>query len=361
MTDLSYGGISATFQSTKLPVEQGAFHVEWLLPEKLAIGRDSDGRHAVFLIGDPLVASSTTVARGMRHRSWTSTTTEELRANLLLLPFGDRFRAAGTAIAVELIRSGLAHRALADVYTEVEGFIALMIQRILLPPEAVLGLVGELIVLEKFLQAMLDEKRSPANPSSVWRGWRRQSRDIVFGRVVIEVKATSSDVSRHYIHGLDQVEPRSLDGGVVESLHLASLGLRPSAVRGPLSVSSLVQRILDRLGSPCSPGLEMSEEQNAFLDQVSEYGPEDSVGYDHRQMRDLDPYALGYTTTFAPRIYAMRDANLRILRSEDLDGTYVLKEGLQYQIELPEQVPGSPANPRHDIVQAIRELITMFD
>jgi hypothetical protein len=251
-------------------------------------------------------------------------------------------------IAAELFRRGVESRHPHDAFAEVEPFIALVLRRVLLPEDFVLGLVGELLILRGLLAASGSTLKSVPDPTVVWRGWQRQPRDFVLGSLSIEVKTTGLNVSRHAISGLEQVEPRRTDGQVIEHLFLASIGLRRAATSGGFSISGLADEIVELLRDGRST---KDEAAVKFIERLAQYGPESFQGYRHPEMRDQESYSQTFTTTFAPRVYDMGDLNLQIIRRADLarDFPFVLPQGLRYTLELPTSIPGSIENPRTDL------------
>lgn len=353
----SFHEIAALLEDMSPPSDADHYAIEWLETGVLAVGRSSAGGHCVFIVCDPLAPTVAAVERAIRYGQWQPTGTAPLSCNLLTLPSGDQFSTATAAIAAELVRRrNGSSESMPEVFARVEGFIALVLRSVLMPPDFVLGLVGELIVLDELVSSMGPRSRT-GDPTAIWRGWTQQARDFVLGSASLEIKTTGSQSSRHPIHGLDQVEPRRLDGGSTERLFLGSLGLRRAAA-GAYSVSGLTDRILDRLGAEHGD-TGLNDGQARFLERLQQYGPRDSVGYVHSEMREQDIYTEGYTTTFPPRFYDMADPNLRVIRAADLAEQFphVRSQGIGYTVELPAVVPGSIENPRPDFRGFLRSLV----
>jgi hypothetical protein len=347
----TYEDIARILEQLASPIEADQLEVEWLEPGRLAVGRDNRERHAVILPGPPLEPTDFAVASAIRPGEW-STTTGVIKGTLLQLPRGDAFRTATATIAAELFRRGIASRPTVEVFAEVESFVALVLRRVLLPDDFVLGLVGELLVLKELLVALGESRAKIYDPTAVWHGWRQQARDFVLGAASIEVKTTGLNVSRHTISGFEQVEPRTLDGETTESLFVASVGLRRASVSGPLSIAGLADQIIELLRGTVNP----AESEKKFVDRLAQYGPEGFQGYKHPDMRDQETYAQSFTTTFVPRVYDMADENIRIVRRADLarDFPFVLPHGVHYTMELPSSIPGSIENPRTDLQASLR-------
>lgn len=103
----------------------------------------------------------------------------------------------------------------------------------LVPESKVLGLVGELFLLERLCRSAPDAVRT-------WTGPRTQRHDFRRADRAIETKTSSrADATRVTIHGAEQLAPPA--GG---TLHLAHLRLERSA-DGDLGVARLWRRILD--------------------------------------------------------------------------------------------------------------------
>jgi hypothetical protein len=338
--------------ASAIPVPDRHLHlqIEWIETSRLAIGRDAKGRVVLLIVGEEFSVSSSSVRDAVTFGSWMTPEGARVDGSLLRLSSEQPFLVAATTIAAELLRCGIATKPPHIVFPKVEAFIDLVMRRVVLPPETILGLLGELLVLNSLLEGVLELARDRRpDPCSLWRGYSRQSRDFVLNALAIEVKTTSSVMSRHFIGGLDQVSARP---GTNESLYLASIGLSadPSG-NAPYSVVGLVDRIIARL----SP-----DQATAFLDQLSQYGPEECGGYQHALMSGWDAYRRTYRLTFAPRLYEMGDPNIKVLRRADLQGTCVQPEGLSFTIILDALVPGSEGeNPSNDFAAAISALVRL--
>lgn len=350
----AYEDIARLLDALVPPETEGQFHVEWLGDQRIAVGIDARQRYALLIVGSAIHPRTDIVGSAVREGTWVAPDRRELTGSVLHLPTGDAFRTALATIAAELFRRRIDVRPASEVFTEVEPFIALVLHRLLFPDSYVLGLVGELLVLRELLVS--DQRlRQLSDPTAIWRGWQHQSRDIVLGAAAIEVKATGLTVSRHEISGLEQVEPRIIDGAATEELFIVSVGLRRAAGDGGLSISGLAQEILECLSGGPDEGADGGIK---FLDRLASYGPDGFDGYNHATMRDQEPYTHTFTTTFAPRVYDMSDDNIRIVRRGDLarDFGCVLPQGFRFTMELPDEVPGSIENPRTDLRTFLQKL-----
>lgn len=345
---MKYDEVYDLTASIDLPEEEGKLNIEWVIAERLAVGRDKQGRHVVLLPGPSLEARLPTVARALSRGRWISESGSSIVGTLLRLSDGSAFLVASTTIVIELLRRDIATRPSQDVFREVEPFIELVIRRLLLPPESILGLVGELLTLDYILAGLPEDCTIP--PTSIWKGYMTRGRDFVFNRLALETKATSGVSSVHTINNLDQVEPSSLQGGGRETLFLVSIGLQPDVAGSTrFSVSRLVGSILDRLSR---------DDQEEFKTQVRQYGPPECVGYDHDNMSEWETYTQCFRPTFEPRLYDMGDPNLRVIRRLDLQDLFVLPEGLSYRVHLPDEIPSSHGkNPRSGLTSELVSLL----
>lgn len=354
----TYEDISSLLEQLERPKQATLINIDWLAFGVTAVGRDGDDSNLVLIVGSKLTATSSVVARAMRFAMWVTTEETTLEGNVIALPAGDHFRAATATIAVELMRHGIDSRPPGEVLQEVEPLIELVIRRLLLPPECVLGLIGELYVLDLILRGLGRASSLRDDPTAIWRGHLEQSRDFALGPSSIEVKTTATGVARHHFSGFSQVEPTQADGAVREALYLVSIGLQLADTDTGLSVAQLCDSILTHLDPQWSGDAPLSEVQKKFVDRLAEYGPRDCIGYRHPGMSDLEPYRRGYVTSYAPRLYDMSDPNVRILRRADLIDTWLLESGFEFTAELPEHVPGSIDNPSFDLPASIRKIVS---
>jgi hypothetical protein len=108
------------------------------------------------------------------------------------------------------------------------------------------GLFGELIVLERILEA------DPGHDLSAWTGPDREPHDFRLARGDLEVKTLGIRGAEIEIHGLDQLEPP--EGGKLH-LVLVRLAMAPNGVTLP----ELVERIKPKIGDPTAFGVKMEK------------------------------------------------------------------------------------------------------
>ncbi|MEY4548747.1 MAG: hypothetical protein RL685_4942, partial [Pseudomonadota bacterium] len=243
----TYEYISSLLEQLERPRQPTLINIDWLAFGVAAVGRDESDSNLVLIVGPQLTSASSVVARAMRFATWATTMETSLEGNVIALPAGDHFRAAAATIAVELMRHGIDSRPPGEVFQEVEPLMELVMRRLLLPPECVLGLIGELYVLDVFLRGLDLGSSLRSDPTAIWRGHLEQSRDFALGASSIEVKTTATGVARHHFSGFSQVEAAQADGVGRESLYLASIGLQSADTDTGLSVARLADSILAHL------------------------------------------------------------------------------------------------------------------
>jgi len=315
----------------------------------LAVARDHRGRLEVFLVGDQLVPTVPIVRDCLEYQRWTTSTGEALDANRVVLPNAPHFDAVSALICVELVDNGL-HGNLQEAFVRTEPVLALALRRAALGNEALLGLAGELVVLNALTRA-----GAPAAVNELveaWKGSRPSTRDFQIGPVGVEVKTTTGGASEHYIHGVQQVELGvPVDGALETSLFLMSLGLRwLDEADGGSNIPDLVDAILSRLPDDAAA--------SSFLAKVRQYGGDVDLGYDHPEHRRAPRYSRRFEVRFE-RLYDMADESIRVLRSGDLDGLdHVERDSVNFRVLLPNHVRGdvNPVAGMHAIAAKVLAL-----
>lgn len=313
--------------------------ITWLTAaEVVGVARDHLGHVELFLTGDALKPRTKTLRSSIQHHSWTRDTGAALEANRLLFPPFGHFDQVAAFIATELLRAGC-DQDLPRAFAVTEPIIELAIKRLELSNEALLGMAGELLLLDALVRRADDAYVGQL--VAAWDGWRRSARDLAWDGRGVEVKTTKRQTSSHVVQGIGQVEPAVGDDTTPgeDRLLLVSVGLQvstPSA--NSFTVPQLVQRIYDRLSST-GDGTQVDD----FLYHVAQYGAESALGYSHPAMSDDPPF----TTTFTPafvRAYDMDDPAVQILRRDDVvSHRHVDANSLSFRIDLPAVV--SPGNP----------------
>lgn len=324
--------------------------ITWLTTSQVVgLARNNLGHLELFLAGDNLKPRTGTVKSAMQHHSWHREKQSPLNANRILLPALGHFDRVGAFIAVELLREK-ADTDLARAFAVTEPLIELSIKRLEISENAILGLAGELLILDALCRRAEDVHVGPL--VQAWDGWRRSARDLTWESTGIEVKTTTRSTSSHSIQGVHQIEPTpaSNDFPGEVRLILVSVGLREVSHELPaFSIPSLVDSILERLNESGAGGL-----VNDFLTHVSVYGSESGTGYEHATMVHDAPF----TTRFAPnfvRGYDMGDPDVEVLRRDDVvTHPHVDVQSLTFRIDLPSMLNlNNPVAGIHDITEAI--------
>jgi hypothetical protein len=347
----SFEELLATLSALPIPQVAAERVVEWCdgAPQ-LGLAREPGEGFELFIRGERLLAGQI-VSRHLRFDQWQGN--EGLfRANRLMLPADPHFLPVAAFLAEELIRAGIAGST-QKAFTTSEPIIEMALRRAILDDNAVLGLIGELYLLEKALSMNSRPAERTACVES-WRGHERAARDFLFpAQVAVEVKVTTASASTHHINNLLQVDPRRTPAGEpLENLHLFSLGLQPRGVLdqapgGSLSLPSLVETILGLLGPDARVGKRMPL-QELFLSKVKSYGGPGRSAYDHDRMKGWSTYQRHWDVSFT-RIYYMNPPAVEVLRAADLaERPYVRAESLEFDVDLPDQIPGE-ANPVTDV------------
>lgn len=324
--------------------------ITWLTDAKVVgLARNSRGHLELFLAGDPLKPRTGTVRSAIQHHSWHRDAQPPLSANRIRLPALGHFDQVGAFITAELLREK-ADADLERAFAVTEPLIELAIKRLEISEIAILGLVGELLLLDALCCRADDLDVGPL--VQAWDGWRRSARDLTWEGTGVEIKTTTRATSSHAIHGVRQVEPAPAtddDPGEARLL-LVSIGLCHADPNvSALSIPSLVEGIVERLTVTGASGL-----VNEFLTRVATYGSESGIGYEHATMANEAPFTAQFTVTFV-RGYNMADPAVEVLRHDDVVAhQHVDAQSLTFRIELPATINvGNPVTSIRRVAEAI--------
>ncbi|OOY26326.1 hypothetical protein BMI90_18410 [Thioclava sp. L04-15] len=327
--------------------------ITWLTDAKVVgIARNSRGHLELFLAGDELRPRTGTVKTAMRYHSWHRDSLPPLNANRICLPALGHFDQVGAFIAAELLREK-ADVNLERAFAVTEPLIELAINRLEISENAILGLVGELLLLDALCRRATDPQVGPI--VQAWDGWRRSARDFTWEGTGVEIKTTTRATSSHAIHGVHQIEPTPVsddDTGEARLL-LVSIGLCQADLNAhALSIPSLVESILERLNATGASGL-----VNEFLTRVSVYGAESGMGYEHATMVNEAPFTTKFSVTFV-RGYDMTDSAVQVLRRDDLiTHQHVDAQSVTFRVDLPATISlDNPIIGARRVVEAILRL-----
>jgi hypothetical protein len=281
----------------------------------------------------------------------------KLLANRLVLPAVGHYDQVAAFICTELLRNG-ADTDLLMAFRHTEPIVEMAIRRLRLTDQALLGLAGELIVMDALVKQIRPE--GVASIVRSWDGWKESLRDFSWADTGVEVKTTTLSTSSHMIEGVHQVELRSARSLLPENrLYLVSLGLQwVSHAEGAFSIPSLVDSIISRVGSQ-----DNARDAPALIDllisRIHEYGSGAEIGYDHRTMRSDPVFSRPFVARFV-RGYDMLDEKIRIIRSPDIaPHVHVDSSSLSYRLELPSRVSGD-LNPVVGLQATARLVLNMF-
>lgn len=352
----------ATYESVlqlieSVPSAASADHrdVRWLTDAHvIGVARDSDGQVEVFLLGAELSPGSNAVRAAIEFRTWHREGATSFEANRLLFPSYGYFDQVAAFICTELLRSG-ADTSLRRAFAQTEPIIELAMERLRLSEQAILGLAGELLLLDALCRHAADEQVVPIMGS--WDGWKRSWRDFSWGSTGVEVKTTTRSDSSHLVEGIHQVE-RS-DGSdaraTEDRLFLVSIGLQPAEPGGnAFTIPQLVNRIIARM---FGAGVGRSA-ADKFLAHIAEYGGSPGGGYEHGAQAPDPAYTTPFLTSFF-RAYDMSDRTIEVLRRDDVAVRHhVDVSSVRFRIELPITASlGNPVVGANQVAQAILRTI----
>ena len=324
--------------------------INWLTDAQVVgVARNSRGHLELFLAGDQLKPRSRTVKSAIHYHSWHRDTQPPLSANRILLPALGHFDQVGAFIAAELLREK-ADANLERAFAVTEPLIELAIKRLEISENAIIGLFGELLLLDALCRRADDMHVGPV--VQAWDGWRRSARDLTWEGTGVEIKTTTRSTSSHAVHGVHQIEPAAAtDDGPGESrLLLVSIGLQQTDPNVPaLSIPSLVENIVARLTVSGASGL-----VDEFLKRVAMYGSESGIGYEHATMASEAPFTTTFSVTFV-RGYDMADPAVEVLRRDDVVAhQHVDAQSLSFRVDLPATISlNNPITGARRVAEAI--------
>lgn len=327
--------------------------ITWLTDAKvIGLARNSRGHLELFLAGDQLKPRHGIVKSAMHYHSWHRDGQPPLNANRIRLPALGHFDQVGAFIAAELLREK-ADANLERAFSVVEPLIELAIKRLEISENAILGLVGELLLLDALCRRADDPQVGPV--VQAWDGWRRSARDLTWKGTGVEIKTTTRVTSSHVIDGVHQIEPMPVtdDAPGEARLLLVSIGLCQADPNAPaLSIPSLVESIVNRLTATGAGGT-----VNEFLTRVAAYGSESGIGYEHSTMVNEAPFTTPFTVTFI-RGYDMADPAVEVLRRDDVVAhQHVDAQSLTFRVDLPATISlDNPVAGARRVAEAILEL-----
>jgi hypothetical protein len=308
--------------------------VTWITDSGVVgVARAHDTKVEIFLRGDRLEPVSLVIRELLEHQTWfRSAGLPPIEANRLMLPAAGHFDQVAAFICTELLRND-ADLDLVAAFRQTEPIIELAIRRLRISDEAILGLAGELVLMEALCKRAGDDVVGALVDN--WHGWQKSLRDFVVGSLGIEVKTTTRQRSLHHVQGVHQVEPSvgKASGPGESSLLLVSIGL--AWEEGPFTIPVLVDSILERLRQAGR-----GSSVDSLLAHLREYGAESGIGYEHMSMAREPQFARSFVLQFV-RGYDMSDPGIEVLRSADIEArSHVMIGTVVFEIDLPDRVAG---------------------
>lgn len=325
----------------------------------LGVARSPEGRIEIFIAGPMLKPRSKIVQENLEHQTWYRDGEQPpLLANRLLLPAAGHFDQVAAFLCTELLRNGVVADA-SRAFGLTEPVIELAIQRLRIADETILGLTGELLLLEALVRSAPDKEVEAV--LRAWKGYRETARDFQLGVAGVEVKTTTGSTSSHQVQGVHQVEPgHGVDGAPESALLLVSIGIQwvgdSDATMNATSLPVLVDAIIERAEQALHPGADPVIAQ--LLARIAEYGSATEIGYDHETMGDALAFRRSLRAAFV-RCYDMADERISVLRGDDVRARpNVETDSVRYRINLPDQVRGdlNPVVGLNDSAKRILEL-----
>ncbi len=326
--------VAADLPQPRTPTDRD---IKWVIENRLGLSRGHKGHLEIFIQGPKVKPVLPTLEENIDHLTWHDSKGHAFDANRILLPSADYFEQAAAFICIELIHSGVANDPIV-AFATTEPIIEVWLQQLQLGDQSILGLIGELFLLEALLIYSPDGRQPEV--IAAWRGYTHSNRDIEIPPIGIEVKTTTTGTSRHYINNPAQLELGKSTGGTTEThLFLASIGLSPADnTVGTWTLPLLVDRLLTHLDP--LPSDRRNATKYELLVKIEQYGGENSIGYNHTTMRDNPRYTKPCSIQFA-RLYDMTDDAIRALRTADINGyDNVDPQSVSYHLKLPEKVRG---------------------
>jgi hypothetical protein len=306
--------------------------VKWLTDAHIVgVSRDTNGHVELFMAGLEIFPLSASVRDAMEFRVVHRNGQPSFDANLLALPAPAYFDQVAAFIGTELLRSG-ADSSLVNAFEKTEPIIELAIERLRLSNQVIVGLVGELLLLDSLCRRATDAHVAKIVGS--WDGWKRSSRDFSLETTGVEVKTTTGKSSSHIVEGVHQVERGTVSGNgqTEDRLFLVSVGVETGTrEENAVTIPELVDRIIERMRVAGSNEVDVGQ----FLSRLAEYGSDSGSGYDHPTQASEPAYSAGFLTTYF-RAYDMDDPAVEVLRRQDVTlRAHVDVSSVKFRIDLP--------------------------
>jgi len=336
------------------PETNDAREISWTTGARVVgLSRTHEDRLEIFLVGGPLQPTLRSVRDALQYGPWwhADVSGPAFEANRLLLPALGHFDEVAAFVCTELLKNG-ADIDLPGAFGRTEGILNLVFERLWISDAALLGLAGELLLIDALCQ--LAPTKQVAQVVEAWDGWSQSMRDFSWGSLGVEIKTTTASTSTHHVQGTHQVEVVHDEGRDFDEtgLLLVSIGLVAAAPHeNSFTVPMLTDRIVGRLDEA-----DRDDASTVFLSHVREYGSESGLGYDHLTMGHDLSFARAFHVAFV-RGYDMTDNNVSVLRRGDVIAHQFVDAGsLKYVIDLPQRVSGD-INPIVGLMQTATAIL----
>lgn len=341
-----------------VPANDSQRALEWCDDgQVVALAKQSQGAVEVFVCGPQLRPTLSLVRRHMRYDEWQRAEGNTFAANRIVLPADPHFAAVAAFLVEELLRTGIT-TSREHAFAQAEPLLDMALRGLAPHEQTIVGLLGELVFLERLLQAASSVKQRAAMLEA-WQGYSKTARDFVFsGPVAVEVKTTRGAVSSHHVNNIRQTDPkRTPDGVASEQLYMLSIGLtefgNDDALAEALTLPTQVDSVLQLLGPEIAPG-SRNEIQELFLARVAEFG-EKGRCYRHDEMREWSAFGDCWKQLFL-RVYDMNPDEVDVLRLADVSSRrFVPVESVRFTVNLPDHVGGT--NPSQDLNAFVSTLL----
>jgi hypothetical protein len=316
-------------------------HIEWCVVEGVVgLARTSKGLIEIFLEGPQLNARFRRVREALEYQRWFRAAGPELLANRILLPAAGHFEQVAAFLCTELLRND-ATTDLPEAFAQTEPLIELAIDELMLADEALIGLCGEMLVLNALLRYAPDTRVGAL--VEAWKGHRETPRDFQLESRGVEVKTTTRSTSSHLFTGVHQLEVgHGVDGAEEAAYMLMSLGLEwvdsedgENTTSLPELIDAGLERITNALGSSADAYI------GELVGHIADYGSPTALGYDHTTMLESARFSRRFRLRFA-RGYDIGDSAIRLLTTDDMrQRPFIDVESLHLRVNLPDEVTGN--------------------
>lgn len=318
--------IELTFKSLEQP-DNNRWHLHTLLPGRLHLSVNHEGRSTVFIEGDAHSFGRLPMVSGVEHRDdAVDVETGNLFKAVRVTASNDQHGNQAIAfIAYEISRTVDSEPDVdnATLLGKVNWILKLLgVETSMLSSQRQRGLVAECLLLRRLFQIGRVNGIAPLTVIDRWWGPIGGKRDFAAAGITIEVKSTASNTRTHHVASIDQLEPLSAG----EEGYLYSIGIKsePTAHRKlPIYLADVANEIVDTDGEP------VPEVISEFYRKLV------SVGYD-RQSEHIYASEPGIlpNSTLPPKLFHVDDIDRVRLSSFKGDQLPSMVTAVSYEINI---------------------------